>query len=103
MSLTLSVCMSCAGGRDLADALDQELPAPYQVNRVSCMNVCTRPASVSLRQTGKHAYLFGDVTPAMAENVATLVTLFDAEETGAIADARPLGPLRFCLIGRIPI
>lgn len=103
MTPTLSVCITCAGGADLSEALDQALPLDRRVNRVECMNICTRPASVSLRQVGKHAYLFGDVTPAMAAEVSTLVTLYEADEIGLIDDARPLGPLRFCLIGRVPI
>ena len=96
----LSVCITCDGGADLADALDAVLEAP--VSRVECMNVCTRPACLSLRAPGKVAYLFGDVTRADAPNVPTLLALYDSTKDGIIEDARALGDLRMKLIGRIP-
>lgn len=98
MAATLSVCIGCDGGAALADALSASVP----INRVVCMNVCTRPACVSLREEGKLAYLFGDVRADMAPEVHRLLALYDADETGAISDARPLGSLRHCLIGRLP-
>lgn len=96
----LSICITCAGGADLADALDAVLNAP--VRRVECMNVCTKPACLSLRAPGKAAYLFGDVTRGDAPNVPTLLALYDAAADGIIDDARALGDLRMKLIGRIP-
>lgn len=98
MAGQLSVCITCKGGAELADTLD----GVVAVNRVDCMNVCTRPACLSVRDTGKAAYLFGDVTPDMADNVTTLLDLYEGAEGGIVADARPIGALRFCLIGRIP-
>lgn len=94
---TLSVCVGCSGGADLALALKDDGAV-----QVDCMNVCDKPACISLREDGKAAYLFGNVSAEMAGDVRMLVTLYDAAPTGVIEDARPLGKLRSELIGRIP-
>lgn len=94
----LSVCITCEGGAALADALAARVP----VQRVACMNVCDRPACLSVREEGKAAYLFGGVSAEMASEVETFLGLFDAAAGGIVEDARPLDKLRFCLIGRIP-
>jgi predicted metal-binding protein len=99
MSASLSVCINCDGGEALADAVS----AFAEVTRVDCMNVCTRPACLSLRDEGKMAYLFGDVSADMAKQVHALLKMYSTAETGEIEDARPLGPLRHCLIGRLPV
>ncbi|RME16973.1 MAG: DUF1636 domain-containing protein [Alphaproteobacteria bacterium] len=98
MTARVSVCVSCAGGSALADALARDVA----INRVDCMNVCTKPACLSVREAGKAAYLFGDVSAEMADNVRTFLGLYEDAEAGIIEDARPIGKLRFCLIGRIP-
>ncbi len=99
MAATLSVCISCDGGTALADAVSEF----HAVNRVDCMNVCTRPACLSVRDAGKMAYLFGDVSADMAQEVRALLGLYRDAETGEIEDARSLGSLRHCLIGRVPV
>lgn len=98
MASKLAVCVSCDGGAALADRLEETLP----VTRVECMNVCTRPASVSVREEGKAAYLFGDMTAELAPNILTFLDLYASSEGGIIADARPIGEMRFHLIGRLP-
>ena len=45
---------------------------------------------------------FGGVGPADAAALATFARLYAGAPAGMIADARPQGRLRFCLIGRIP-
>ncbi len=98
MAGRLAVCVSCEGGAALADALEERM----ELTRTDCMNVCSRPACVSVRETGKPAYLFGDVDATLAPNVLRFVALYDAAEAGIVTDARPIGDLRFKLIGRIP-
>ena len=97
----VSVCIGCEGGAALAAALEALSP-PVAAQRVPCMNVCDNPACVSVRATGKPAYLFAGVGAGQAAEVAAFRAMFEGSETGEIADARPLGRLRFCLIGRIP-
>ncbi|MDA5095427.1 DUF1636 family protein [Aliiroseovarius sp. KMU-50] len=98
MAPKLAVCVTCEGGVALADRLEETIP----VTRVECMNVCTRPACLSVREEGKAAYLFGDVTTALAPNVLTFLDLYASSEGGIMTDARPIGDLRFQLIGRLP-
>lgn len=98
MTGRVSVCTGCDGGEALAKALSAHIP----VARVDCMNVCANPACVSVRDEGKAAYLFGGVSADLAENVARFLALYDAAEAGIVSDARPIGELRFKLIGRIP-
>ncbi len=92
----VTVCIGCEGGAALAAALGD------QAQTVACMNVCDQPATVSLRAAGKWAYLFGNVTPAMAAEVSALAALYDAAADGDITDARSIPQLRHCLIGRVP-
>ena len=96
----VSVCVNCAGGMDLARALDAELAEP--VARVGCMNTCARPLCLSVRQTGRAAYVFGDMRVDQAAQVALFLGLYDAAPGGVITDARPLGDLREQLIARLP-
>ncbi|HBZ44777.1 MAG TPA: hypothetical protein DEO85_12115 [Maritimibacter sp.] len=94
----LAVCVTCQGGADLANTLEETV----QVTRTECMNVCTRPATVSVREEGKAAYLFGDVTRDLAPDVLTFLDLYASSVGGIVTDARPIGELRFLLIGRLP-
>lgn len=92
----VSVCVNCEGGTALADALGPE------VRRAGCMNACNKPPCLSVREDGKAAYLFGEVGPELAPEVALFLDLYDAARGGVITDARSLVNLRFRLIGRIP-
>ncbi|MGR3321886.1 MAG: DUF1636 family protein [Pseudooceanicola sp.] len=99
----ISICGECKGaGRALAEAVAPLLDGDTEVRVSACMNVCSRPVTVAARAEGKAAYLFGGVTGAEAADLAAFARLYAAAADGAIADARPLGRLRFCLIGRIP-
>ena len=70
---------------------------------VDCMQVCGRPVAVAFRGAGKAAYLFAGVDPvAQVEEIVVFAGLYAAAKDGIIADARPCGQLRLCLVGRIP-
>jgi len=98
----ISICGECEGaGAALAEAVGP-LPEGVEVRLVPCMNVCDRPVTVAARAEGKAAYLFGGVEAADAEALTTFAEMYAGAPDGVIADARPLGRLRFCLIGRIP-
>jgi predicted metal-binding protein len=98
MAGRVTVCTGCEGGEALAAALSEHI----SVSRTDCMNVCSNPACVSVREDGKAAYLFGGVSADLASDVAMFAALYDAAEGGIVSDARPIGDLRFRLIGRIP-
>lgn len=103
MRHVISICGECkGGGAELADRLAGQLPEGVALRVVSCMNVCSQPVTLAARAEGKAAYLFGGVTPGDAAGVAAFAGLYADAPDGVIADARPLGPLRFRLIGRIP-
>lgn len=106
---TIFVCNTCCledgqhPGPALYVALQNALAdTPIDVRLVSCMNLCDRPVSLGLRGIGKTGYLFGDVLPGDVDSAAVLARLYAATTDGEIADARPIGRLRHCLIGKLP-
>lgn len=73
-----------------------------QVQLADCMSGCQRPQTLAVRQSGKTAYLFGEISADDLPGILTFLRLFDASADGTLADARPLGPLRMKAIARIP-
>lgn len=98
MADRIIICTGCAGGAELAAALDGQV----SVELTDCMNVCDAPVSLAVRATGKAAYLFTGVDPDRPEDVVAFAKLYAAAADGQITDARPAGELRFKLVGRIP-
>ena len=99
--MKVTVCGGC-GGADLRAALEGRLPAGAELAVTDCMVVCAKPVTLSVRAPGKAAYLFSGVGAEQAHEVATFARLFDASPDGVVADVRPIGALRFQLVGRIP-
>jgi predicted metal-binding protein len=103
---TLTLCRSCRSA-DLAlpvrltEALKQAGIAA-RVQEVDCMSGCTRPQTLAVRQSGKTAYLFGEITAADLPDIVVFLRLFNESADGTLADARPLGALRMKAIARIP-
>lgn len=106
MTKVLTICATCAAvgdapkGAALAVAVG-EIDG-WDVRLHDCLSMCETPTAIAVQATGKATYLFADVTPADAADVRAALAAYDAEEDGWIADARPLGRLRFCLKGRVP-
>ena len=99
MTDRVSVCGGCGGG-SLFGQLQARLD---DVALVDCMNVCGRPVAVSFRGPDKAAYLFAGVDPeAQIDEIIVFAGLYADAPGGIVADARPCGTLRLCLIGRIP-
>lgn len=101
-----TVCRSCAAGqgglaRLLADTFAAEA-LPVTVQETDCMSGCKRASTLAFRQTGKMAYLFGEITEADLPDILTFVRLYQAAPDGTLTDARPIGGLRFKAIARIP-
>mgnify|MGYP002621633415 CR=1 FL=1 len=61
-----------------------------------------RPVLMALQAPGRGAYLFHDLSPADAGDVAATIRAYLAAPDGWIMDARPCGRLRHCLKLRIP-
>jgi predicted metal-binding protein len=66
------------------------------------MSGCARSSAVSVRQEGKTAYLFGDLSQDDLADLVTFAQLYAQSTDGTFADARPLGELREKVIARIP-
>jgi len=99
--MKVNICGSCEDGAALLAALEA-LGIGAGLTLSDCMIVCDRPVTVSVRQTGKAAYLFENVRPEQAGEIARFLRLYAAAPEGIIEDAREIGQLRFCLRGRIP-
>lgn len=99
--MTVFVCDSCPEGVDLFDVVRRGLP-DENVKRIDCMSGCARPQTVAFRDTGKVAYLFGDITANDLADLQRFATLYAASPDGTFSDARVLGGLRMKAIARIP-
>ena len=99
--MELIVCSGCAGGDALAEAL-RETCGEVTVRRAGCLNLCAGPVGVAAQAPGRATYVFSGVTEAEAPDMAVFVAEWTRARKGWIADARPLGALRFRLVARIP-
>jgi len=102
----ISLCDTCDGADPgLADAVRDAARAEgieLKIQRVSCMSGCANPPALAVRQSGKTAYLFGRFAIKDVPSLMTFLKLYAAHPIGDIADARPLGELRFKVLARIP-
>ena len=101
----VTLCASCpAADPTLSDALSAALQPMNNVEfrRVECMSGCERPPSLAVRAEGKTAYLFGEMTTEDVPSLINFLELFSESKDGNLADARPLGALRFKALARIP-
>lgn len=103
---TLTLCRTC---RDADVALPELLAEAVagagldaRVQQVDCMSGCKRPQTLSVRQSGKTAYLFGEISAGDLPDILTFLRLFRDSPDGNLTDARPLGNLRLKALARIP-
>ncbi|MEP2714958.1 DUF1636 family protein [Pseudophaeobacter sp.] len=103
---TLTLCRTCRdadlGLPDLLETAVKQAGVAARVQQVDCMSGCQRPQTLAVRQSGKTAYLFGEITAGDLPDILTFLRLFAQSPDGNIADARPLGALRMKVIARIP-
>ena len=104
MADRVTICGSCLGsdGERLAERLALALGGLAQVRLAPCLNACGRPLALAVRGPGRAAYLFGGVAADQDAEVLAFLALWRAAPGGEVADARPCGRLRLCLLGRIP-
>lgn len=108
MTHRIVVCSTCEGtdGKGFAARLREVLATKamdFTVQDHDCMSNCARPLSVAFSAPGKATYLFGDVDPARdLEDTLAFAQLYATTPNGWIENARPVGRLRHCLIGRVP-
>ena len=102
------VCETCAAqgetpiGAEFAGRLKDLVPDNVDVETTACMNLCEQPMALALRAEGCDAYLFSGIGADDIEDASALARLYSEAPGGVIADARPAGRLRHCLVGRIP-
>ncbi|CUH98006.1 DUF1636 family protein [Leisingera aquaemixtae] len=103
---TLTLCRTC---RDADPALPGQVAAALEaagvevrLQQADCMSGCQRPQTLAVRQSGKTAYLFGEITAEDLPDVLTFLRMYQDSADGNFANARPLGNLRFKAIARIP-
>ena len=103
---TVTLCRTCRDADPtLVDQLTEAVSGAgitVQMQQVDCMSGCKRPQTLSVRQTGKTAYLFGEITTGDIPDILTFLSLYASSADGNLDDARPLGRLRFKAIARIP-
>ena len=103
---TLTLCRTCReADPTLPDQLSEAVAGAgleARLQQVDCMSGCKRPQTLSLRQTGKTSYLFGEISTDDICDILTFLRLYAESPDGNFADARPLGNLRFKAIARIP-
>ena len=103
---TLTLCRSCRDADAALPALLAEAVAgaglDARVQQVDCMSGCKRPQTLSVRQSGKTAYLFGEISASDLPDILTFLQLFTHSPDGNLTDARPIGNLRLKALARIP-
>ncbi|MCA8879932.1 MAG: DUF1636 family protein [Rhodobacteraceae bacterium] len=95
----------CGGCCDAAEALAQEIGAVSSgraVHIASCLSVCKSPATLAAQGEGRATYVFAGIEAGDVADIAAFARAYDAAPHGWIADARPLGRLRFKLVTRVP-
>ncbi len=104
--MKFTFCTRCPLGQSpLPVALAQALSVlgiSAELAEVDCMSGCARSSTASVRQEGKTAYLFGDLSQDDLADLVTFAQLYAQSTDGTFADARPLGALREKVIARIP-
>ena len=103
---TVTLCQTCRDAdltlpAQLAKALDAA-SLRVELQQVDCMSGCDRPQTLSIRQSGKTAYLFGKISTTDIPDILVFLRHYDTQKDGNFADARVLGDLRFKAIARIP-
>ncbi len=104
--MKVTLCTTCVLGTGrFAARLQAGLPANAKGATIAftdCMSGCARASTLSVREAGKTAYLFGDLTEADLPDLLVFLRLYAESPDGSFADARVLGQLRNKAIARIP-
>ncbi len=95
------VCATCSVDGAFVDVVKAGMP-DCAVEGVECMSGCARAQTVAFRQSGKVAYLFGDITGDDMDDLRRFAQLYQTSVDGMFADARVLGDLRLKALARIP-
>ena len=99
--MKIHVCATCTEDGIFVRAVRAAFP-DWEVAAVDCMSGCPRPSTLSVRASGKTAYLFGDLTEADLPLILAFLPLYADSSDGNFPDARVIGDIRLKAIARIP-
>ena len=107
----VSVCVTCkaAQGAEVrhGPALIDELRVALADDRVTvrpvqCLGVCKRPTTVAVSGAQGFTFVFGDLTPVAAGDIASFVQSYRAAEYGFVRWRERPEILRRGLVARLP-
>lgn len=93
-------------GRHLHDAvaatLDPGAAQPIDLRETTCLANCERGCSAVLSMPGRWTYLLGNLTPALAADLADYARTYAASRNGTVMPSRRAPSLRNVVVGRVP-
>jgi predicted metal-binding protein len=106
----VSVCVTCktaqaaeVHGPVLIDALRAALADDrVTVRPVQCLGVCKRPTTVAVSGAQGFTFVFGDLTPVAAGDIASFVQSYRAADYGFVPWRERPEILRRSLVARLP-
>jgi predicted metal-binding protein len=106
----VSVCVTCKAalgaevhGPALVDALRAALAGKQvAVRPVQCLGVCKRPTTVAVSGAQGFTFVFGDLAPAAAADIATFVQSYRVADYGFVPWRQRPEILRRGLVARLP-
>ncbi|WP_373541533.1 DUF1636 domain-containing protein [Chamaesiphon sp.] len=83
-----------------------ELATDFPIQAVGCMSACNRSCAISFAATGKHTYLFGDITPSEPSiplsNILDCAAKYYQHPSGSLPWSERPAPLKQGILAKIP-
>ena len=89
-------------GARLAAALEARVGAGMTLAPVECLGDCKRPCTVAFSASGTWTYVFGDLDPAMADDVVSAAALLAGSADGLMPWRPRPEPFKRGMIARVP-
>ncbi|MGI4976336.1 MAG: DUF1636 family protein [Janthinobacterium lividum] len=112
-AVRLHICTTCQGGETLApgdapmgrhlhDAVAAVAAHDIDLRETTCLANCERGCSAVLSMPGRWTYLLGNLTPALAADLADYARTYAASRNGTVMPSRRAPSLRDVVVGRVP-
>jgi predicted metal-binding protein len=83
-----------------------ELATDFPIQAVGCMSACNRSCAISFAATGKHTYLFGDITSGEPDiplsNILDCAAKYYQHPSGSLPWGERPAPLKQGILAKIP-
>ncbi len=83
-----------------------ELATAFPIQGVGCMSACSRSCAISFTATGKHTYLFGDITTDRSNvplsNILDCAEKYYQHPSGSLPWGERPAPLKQGILAKIP-